>query len=64
VFLFFHPRYKLAEINDETEARKHGFQKGTKFKLLTYDSVALTEDEWKVAHTQRAFSNEVVSNPP
>ncbi|KAF8462639.1 aromatic compound dioxygenase [Russula ochroleuca] len=37
---------KLTEIDDEAEARKRGFQKGTKFKLLNYDFVLVTEDEW------------------
>jgi len=54
---------KLAEINDETEARNRGFQNGTKFKLLTYDFVLLTEEEWKVAHSKRAKANELVPNP-
>jgi len=42
---------KLTEIDDEAEARKRGFQKGTKFKLLDYDFVLLTEDEWAAAHS-------------
>jgi len=42
---------KLTEIDDEAEALKRGFQKGTKFKLLNYDFVLLTEDEWAAAHS-------------
>jgi len=47
---------KLTEIDDEPEARKRGFQNGTKFKLLNYDFVLMTEDEWAVARTQRVVS--------
>ncbi|KAF8462638.1 aromatic compound dioxygenase [Russula ochroleuca] len=36
---------KLTEVDDEVEARKRGFQKGTKFKLLNYDFTLLTHDE-------------------
>jgi hypothetical protein len=32
-------------VDDEVEARKRGFQKGTKFKLLSYDFIILTEEE-------------------
>jgi len=42
---------KLTEIDDKVEARKHGFQKGSKFKLLCYDFVLLTEREWAAART-------------
>jgi len=41
---FFCPQDKLAEINDDTQVRRRGFQNGTKFKLLTYDFVIPTED--------------------
>ncbi|KAH9174857.1 aromatic compound dioxygenase [Lactarius sanguifluus] len=36
---------KLVEINDEAEARKRGFSKGTKFKLLTFDFTLLNDAE-------------------
>ena len=36
---------KLVEIDDETEARKRGFQTGTKFKLLSYDFTLLSNAE-------------------
>lgn len=52
---------ELTEIDDEVEARKRGFQNDTKFKLLTYDFVLLTEDEWASACVQRAKANEVAS---
>jgi hypothetical protein len=53
---------KYAEINEETEAREHRFQDGTRFKLLTFNFALLTKGGWKVAHTQRAKANEVVSS--
>jgi len=49
---FFCPREKVNETNDETQARMYGFQNGTQLRLLTYDPILLTEDEWKVAHAQ------------
>jgi hypothetical protein len=36
---------KLVEIDDESEARKRGFQIGTKFKLLSYDFTLLSDAE-------------------
>ena len=36
----------LTEVDDEAEARKRGFPKGTKFKLLNYDFTLLREAEW------------------
>jgi hypothetical protein len=35
----------LTEVDDEAEARKRGFPKGAKFKLLKYDFTLLTEEE-------------------
>ena len=46
-FFFFNPRWELAEIDDETEARKYEFQDSTKLKLLTYDLVLLTRTNGK-----------------
>jgi protocatechuate 3,4-dioxygenase beta subunit len=51
---------KLTEIDDEAEARRRGFQNGTKFKLLSYHFILPTEDEWAAARAQRA--NKVVSS--
>jgi hypothetical protein len=48
-------------VDDEAEARKHGFQKGTKFKLLSHDFILPTEDEWAAARAQR--ENKEVSSP-
>jgi hypothetical protein len=43
----------LTEVDDETEARKRGFLKGTKFKLLKYDFTLLREAEWEAARATR-----------
>jgi hypothetical protein len=45
---------KLTEIDDDAEARKHGFPKGTKFKLLNYDFTLLTDAEWAAARAAAA----------
>ena len=39
---------KLEHIEDEEEARKRGFPKGSSFKLLKHDLVLLTEEQWGV----------------
>lgn len=45
---------KLAEIDKEAEARKRGFPKGTKFKLLSYDFTLLSEAEAAAGRTEEA----------
>ena len=45
---------KLAEIDDEAEARKRGFPKGTKFKLLTFDFTLLNDAEAAAGRAERA----------
>jgi len=45
---------KLAEIDDEAEARKRGFTKGTKFKLLSYDFILLSNAEAAAERAERA----------
>ncbi|KAH8994533.1 aromatic compound dioxygenase [Lactarius akahatsu] len=45
---------KLVEINDEAEARKRGFSKGTKFKLLTFDFTLLNDAEAAAGRAERA----------
>ena len=37
--------------------RKRGFQKGTKFKLLSYDFTLLSEEEAAAARSQRIGSS-------
>ncbi|KAI9510325.1 aromatic compound dioxygenase [Russula earlei] len=44
---------KLTEVDDEAEARKRGFQKGTKFKLLRHDFIILTVEESAAARAER-----------
>lgn len=44
---------KLVEINDEAEARKRGFSKGTKFKLLTFDFTLLNDAEAAAGRAER-----------
>lgn len=41
-------------MDDEAEARKRGFPKGTKFKLLKYDFTLLTEEESAAGRAQLA----------
>jgi len=48
---------KLTEVDDEAEARKRGFQKGSKFKLLTYDFTLLTEEESAAGRAQQIASS-------
>jgi len=48
---------KLLEVDDETEARKRGFENGTKFKLLKYDFTILTEEEWAAVRAQQVASS-------
>jgi len=36
---------KLVEIDDGAEARKRGFLQGSKFKLLSYDFILLSDAE-------------------
>jgi hypothetical protein len=50
--LFVFSMQKLEEIDNETEARKRGFPKGTKFKLLNYDFTLLREAEWVAARAK------------
>ncbi|KAI0002116.1 aromatic compound dioxygenase [Russula compacta] len=50
---------KLTQVDDEAEARKRGFQKGTKFKLLKHDFILLTEEESAAARAQRIGSSSV-----
>jgi len=45
---------KLAEIDDETEARKRGFPNGTKFKLLSHDFILLSDAEAAAGSVERA----------
>ncbi|KAH9036216.1 aromatic compound dioxygenase [Lactarius pseudohatsudake] len=45
---------KLVEIDDEAEARKRGFSKGTKFKLLTFDFTLLNDAEAAAGRAERA----------
>ncbi|KAI9465350.1 aromatic compound dioxygenase [Lactarius psammicola] len=45
---------KLTEVDDEAEARKRGFLKGTKFKLLTYDFTLLNDAEAAAGRTEQA----------
>jgi protocatechuate 3,4-dioxygenase beta subunit len=45
---------KLTEIDDEAEARKRGFLKGTKFKLLSYDFTLLSDAEAAAGRAERA----------
>ena len=42
------------EIDDEAEARKRGFPKGSKFKLLTYDFTLLSDAEYAASLAERA----------
>jgi hypothetical protein len=44
-------------VDDEVEARKRGFQKASKFKLLSFDFILLTEEEAAVARAQRIKSS-------
>ncbi|KAI0274103.1 aromatic compound dioxygenase [Russula aff. rugulosa BPL654] len=48
---------KLTEVDDEVVARKRGFPKGTKFKLLKHDFTLLTEEEAASARAQRIGSS-------
>lgn len=48
---------KLTEVDDEVLARKRGFPKGTKFKLLEHDFILLTEEEATAARAQRIGSS-------
>ncbi|KAN0127402.1 Intradiol ring-cleavage dioxygenase, partial [Lactarius tabidus] len=43
---------KLVEIDDEAEARKRGFPKGSKFKLLSYDFTLLSDAEYTAARAE------------
>ncbi|KAF8270418.1 hypothetical protein EI94DRAFT_767601 [Lactarius quietus] len=45
---------KLAEIDDEAEARKRGFPNGSKFKLLSYDFTLLSDAEALAGGAERA----------
>jgi protocatechuate 3,4-dioxygenase beta subunit len=45
---------KLVEIDDEAEARRRGFPKGSKFKLLGYDFTLLSDTEYAAACAERA----------
>ena len=45
---------KLVEIDDEAEARKRGFLKGTKFKLLSYDFILLSDAEAAAERVEQA----------
>jgi len=42
---------KYQDVNDDAEARRHGFPKGGGFKLLQFDIVLATEEESKAART-------------
>lgn len=42
------------DVDDEAEARKRGFPKGSKFKLLKFDFVLVTNEESKAALEQQA----------
>ncbi|KII87846.1 hypothetical protein PLICRDRAFT_141845 [Plicaturopsis crispa FD-325 SS-3] len=48
----------LQDVNDESEARKRGFLKGTSFKLLKFDIILATEEESKAARAQRGVAAE------
>jgi hypothetical protein len=39
-------------VDDDAEARKRGFPKGGSFKLLQFDIVLTTEEEWEAARAQ------------
>ncbi|KIJ14709.1 hypothetical protein PAXINDRAFT_12534 [Paxillus involutus ATCC 200175] len=43
---------KLEQVDDDAEARKRGFPKGGSFKLLKYDIVLLTEEQWALVNEQ------------
>ena len=47
---------KLVEIDDEAEARRRGFPKSSKFKLLSYDFTLLSDAEYasSSSRTERA----------
>ncbi|KAN0137733.1 aromatic compound dioxygenase [Lactarius tabidus] len=45
---------KLVEIDDEAEARKRGFLKGTKFKLLSYNFTLLSDAEAAAGRIEQA----------
>ncbi|KAA1472435.1 aromatic compound dioxygenase [Dentipellis sp. KUC8613] len=42
------------QVDDEAEARKRGFPTGSKFKLLTFDIILVTNEESQAALAQRA----------
>jgi hypothetical protein len=52
--LLFFINKKLVEIDDEAEARKRGFPKGTKFKLLSYNFTLLSDAEAAAARIEQA----------
>jgi hypothetical protein len=47
----------MKEVDSEEEARKRGFAKGSKFKLLQFDFVLPTETEAQAALAKRAKEN-------
>jgi hypothetical protein len=48
------PLQKLKDVNDEGEARKRGFAKGSSFKLLQVDIVLVREEESKAIREEQA----------
>lgn len=45
-------RQTFDDVNDEAEARKRGFPKGSHFKLLKFDIVLATEKETAAARAE------------
>ena len=45
---------KLVEIDDEAEVRKRGFLNSTKFKLLSYDFILLSDAEAAAGRVEQA----------
>ncbi|KAF8840565.1 aromatic compound dioxygenase [Paxillus ammoniavirescens] len=43
---------KLEQVDDDEEARKRGFPTGSSFKLLKYNIVMLTEEQWTLVNKQ------------
>ncbi|KIM91646.1 hypothetical protein PILCRDRAFT_810927 [Piloderma croceum F 1598] len=43
---------KFRDVNDEAEARRRGFPKGGSFKLLEFDIVLASKEEWSATQAQ------------
>jgi hypothetical protein len=39
-------------VNDDAEARRRGFPKGGSFKLVEFDIVLASKEEWKATQAQ------------